>query len=48
MGENFVAMSSEEMELALLCTEHDMVEELLMSSCHGVGSRCVALSGLWK
>jgi hypothetical protein len=41
-------MSSGEIGLAVLCAEHDMVEELLMNSCHGVGSRCVALSGLGK
>jgi hypothetical protein len=41
-------MSIGEIELAVLCTEHDMVEELLMGSCHGVGSRRVALSGLGK
>jgi hypothetical protein len=39
-------MSSGEIGRAVLCAEHDMVEEPLMSSCRGVGSRCVALSGL--
>jgi hypothetical protein len=39
-------MSSGEIELAILCAEHDMVEDLLMTSCHGVGRRCIALSGL--
>jgi hypothetical protein len=41
-------MSSGEIGLAVLCAEHDMAEELLMSSCHGVGPRCIALSGLGK
>jgi hypothetical protein len=30
-------MFSGEIGLAVLCAERDMVEELLMSSCHGVG-----------
>jgi hypothetical protein len=41
-------MSIGEIELAVLCAEHDMVEMLLMSSCRGVGSRCGALAGLGK
>jgi hypothetical protein len=41
-------MSSGEIGVAVLCAEHDIVEELVMSFCHGVGPRCVALSGLEK